>query len=291
MTKHIIKNLKHSSACGPDNISNMHLIHLGPQGIQALTNLANYSISHNTLPGIWKHGIIITIPKPGKDLTQPSSHRPITLLSTLYKVTERLILTLTTPHIPSTSSQHGYKALHSTNTLLTGLTERIYNGANSSLPHNRTVAVTVDVNKAFEGVPRHPLTNKILDTNMHNNTKRWLANSLAGRCAHVSFAGQTSKTRNFTNGVPQGSVLSPTLFNLYMHDIPEPHTPQVHIASYADDITITSTHSNPNTAAHLLQPYLNTLHNWLTTNRLNLAPAKSTSTLLTNWNSEHRHIP
>ena len=290
-TKHIINNLKNSSACGPDNISNIHLKHLGPQGIQALTNISNYSFSHNAIPDNWKHGIIITIPKPNKNPTQPSSHRPITLLCTPSKVTERLVLTQANPHVPSNPSQHGYKPLHSTNTLLTDITQRVLDGINSARPPHRTVLVTLDISKAFDAIPRHNITNKIFNTNMHNNTKRWLANFLGGRCAHVSFAGQSSNTRNFTNGVPQGSVLSPTLFNLYMHDLPEPHTPQINVASYADDITVTSTHRNTNTATQLLQPYLNTLHHWCTTNRLNLAPAKSTVTLLTSWNAEHQHVP
>jgi len=78
---------------------------------------------------------------------------------------------------------------------------------------------------------------------------------------------------------------------LFMHDLPKPHTPQIHVASYADDITITCTHQNADTAAQLLQPYLNTLHNWCTTKQTNLAPAKSTVTLMTNWTAEHGHIP
>ena len=89
---------------------------------------------------------------------------------------------------------------------------------------------------------------------MHNNTKRWLATFLSGRHNHVSYGGRSSNIRNFSNGVPQGSVLSPSLFSLYMHDIPAPHTPNIHIASYADDITITCTHPDANIAAPLLQP-------------------------------------
>ncbi|KAK3885147.1 hypothetical protein Pcinc_010628 [Petrolisthes cinctipes] len=126
---------------------------------------------------------------------------------------------------------------------------------------------------------------------MHNNTKRWLASFLGGRVAHVTFAGQSSNIKNFTNGVPQGSVLSPTLFNLYMHDIPTPQAPQIHIASHADDITLTCPHRNADTATLILQPYLNTLNAWFTTNRLKIAPTKSTVTLLTNWNAEHRYTP
>ncbi|KAF2358864.1 Reverse transcriptase domain [Trinorchestia longiramus] len=70
--------------------------------------------------------------------------------------------------------------------------------------------------------------------------KKWLANYLSGRQAYVHYSGKSSKTLNIPNGVPQGSVLSPTLFNLYMHDIPQP-SENMHIASYADDITITFT--------------------------------------------------
>ncbi|MCP4274705.1 MAG: reverse transcriptase family protein, partial [Gammaproteobacteria bacterium] len=206
-------------------------------------------IGSPTVPNIWKHGIIITIPKPNKDITLPSSHRPITLLCTPSKVTERLALQTTTPHIPLATSQHGFRPLHSTNTLLADLTQKDFDGINSARPAHRTLLVTLDISKAFDAIPRHNLTNKILNTDMHNNTKRWLANYLAGRCAHVTYAGQSSNTRNFTNGVPQGSFLSPTLFNLYMHNLPTPPTPQINIASYADDITLTCTHQNANTAS------------------------------------------
>ncbi|XP_076062668.1 uncharacterized protein LOC143037903 isoform X1 [Oratosquilla oratoria] len=126
---------------------------------------------------------------------------------------------------------------------------------------------------------------------MHNNTKRWLANYLAGRNAYVSYNGQSSHIRNIKNGVPQGSVLSPTLFNLYMHDLPTPDNSEIQISSYADDITITCTHRNTDKAAEIIQPYLDTLNTWFITNRLKIAPTKSTATLLTNWTIEHKYIP
>ena len=128
------------------------------------------------------------------------------------------------------------------------------------------------------------------NTTAHNTTKRWVANYLSGRQAHVHYNGKTSHTRIIPNGVPQGSVLSPTLFNLYMHDLPSP-PPNVQIASYADDVTITSTHHKAAVCSTQVQPYINTLEDWLTTNRLKVAPSKSTSTLLTNDTHEHKHKP
>ena len=291
-TLNIIKKTKNSSSTGPDNISNIHLKHLGPHGIQALTDISNYTYAHCSIPNIWKHGTIITILKPNKDPTQPSSYRPITLLCTTSKITERLILNKITPHIPLDQSQHGFRALHSTSTLLTNLTQRTTDGFNSAIPPHRTLLTTIDISKAFDAIPRRKLITKIYNTNMENNTKRWLANYLSGRQAHVHFQGKSSQTRNFPNGVPQGSVLSPTLFNLYIHDMPtpQPHT-NTNIASYADDITITTTHQVADTACTLQQEYLNFLKAWVDENRLKIAPAKSTTTLLTSDKHQHNFIP
>ena len=72
--------------------------------------------------------------------------------------------------------------------------------------------------------------------------------------------------------------------------MPEP-PPHIHIASYADDVTITSTHSKPNVCTEQAQQYLETLSHWLTQNRLKVAPAKSTSTLITNYSKEHQYRP
>ena len=134
------------------------------------------------------------------------------------------------------------------------------------------------------------MINKIYNTTMHNNTKRWLANYLTNRQSFVHYNSEASKTRNFPNGVPQGSILSPTLFNLYMHDIPTPPN-NIHISSYADDLTIISIHANKNVCSTQVQHYITQLENWLELNRLKVAPSKSTSTLLTSHNKEHQHRP
>ena len=289
-TTRIIKELKNSPAVGVDNISNIHLKHLGPHGIQTLTNIANYSYSHCIIPYIWKISKVITLLKPGKTPTDAASYRPITLLCTPSKVVERLLLRKITPHIPLSPTQHGYRQNHSTTTLLTNLTQKVNDGINSRNPPHRTLLITIDISKAFDAIPRTLLINKIYNTTLHNNTKRWLANYLSGRQSFVHYNGVPSITKNFPNGVPQGSVLSPTLFNLYMHDIPTPPD-NIYISSYADDLSIISVHRDANTCSIQAQNYISQLENWLSQNRLKVAPAKSTSTLLTSHNKEHQHRP
>ena len=108
---------------------------------------------------------------------------------------------------------------------------------------------------------------------------------------HVNFNGIPSKIRPFRDGVPQGSVLSSTLFNLFLHDISIPTSQYTKILSYADNITIKSTHAKHNTAATNTEHYLNRLQTYLTANRLKLSPEKSTATFITNYKQEYNLTP
>ena len=175
-TKHVINDIKNSPATGPNSISNFHLKHLGPQGIQAHTNIINYIYAHCLIPKIWKQGRIITVLKPNKDPTTPSSYRPITQLCTTSKITEHIMLNIIHPDVTIAPTQHGFRPLHSTNTLLTNLTQHVLDGINSKRPGERTLLTTIHISKAFDAIPRHRLTDKLYNTNMHNKTKRWLAN-------------------------------------------------------------------------------------------------------------------
>ena len=125
---------------------------------------------------------------------------------------------------------------------------------------------------------------------MHNNYKRWLANFLTGRSAHVSINGMPSKTKHIQNGVPQGSVLSPSLFNLFLHDLP-PRPDNIKLYSYADDITITTKHPNYHTAATNMQHYINSLDAWLQQNKMEVSATKSSTTLFSTFNREHSAHP
>ena len=121
--------------------------------------------------------------------------------------------------------------------------------------------------------------------------KKWIANFISGRQAHVTYGGRKSKTRMFSNGVPQGAVLSPSLFNLFLSDLPSPTVPGISVSSYADDLTIVSQHSIVNTAAQNLQHYIHQLEQWLTSNRMSVSAPKSSLTLITPHTGEYRLTP
>ena len=115
---------------------------------------------------------------------------------------------------------------------------------------------------------------------MHPNFKKWLAVFLSGRQAYTEYNDKPFTTRHYTNGVQQGSVLSPTSLNLYMHNFPAPLDLNTRLMSYTDDLTVTQQHPKHETTATNLQAYINQLEDWQTTNKLMVSPNKSSLTLI-----------
>ena len=166
-----------------------------------------------------------------------------------------------TANIPNTPMQHGYKTQHSTVTALHTLNNTVAKGFNQMAPPARTITVALDMSKAFDTINIHTLIRKLLQTNIPGTIIRFIANYIKGRKAYTTYRNHTSKQRQFKTGVPQGGVLSPTLFNIYTSDLPPPSAP-VQVMAYADDITITSTHTSTSAAKKYIQPYLHKVFAW-----------------------------
>ena len=142
----------------------------------------------------------------------------------------------------------------------------------------QSITVALDMSKAFDTINIHTLIRKLLQTNIPGTIIKFFANYFKGHTANTTYRNQTFSQRQFKAGVPQGGVLSPTLLNIYTTDIPPLRAP-IHVMAYADDITITSTHTIMSAAKKYLQPYLHTVFAWAKQNNLTLNPDKTTCTL------------
>jgi hypothetical protein len=277
---HAIKHSKNNNSLGPDNINIRHLKHLGHTAINYLTDIFNLSLNTNNIPSIWKLANIIPIIKPDKSHNLGTSYRPISLISPIAKALEKSILPYITSNIPNITHQHGFKANHSTTTALHNINNAIAHGFNQPQPPHRTITVALDMSKAFDTVNIHTLTSKLQHTNTPPTIVKYVSNYIKGRKAYTTYNNTTSSQKIFHTGVPQGGVLSPTLFNIYTSDIPTPHSP-VNLSTYADDISTTSTHTNIQSAEQNIQPYLADIHTWTQNNNLHLNASKTTATLFT----------
>ncbi|TLM55613.1 hypothetical protein FEC34_19250, partial [Acinetobacter baumannii] len=110
----IIKRMKRRKAPGEDGIPSLAFFHFHETVVSYMTRLFNSILSTGHFPGIWKLGKVIALPKPGKDRRNPSSYRPITLLSHVGKLFERLLLRRVSPHILPRPEQFGFRSGHST---------------------------------------------------------------------------------------------------------------------------------------------------------------------------------
>ena len=248
-----LNNSGNSTASGPDELTILHLRHLGPCGLSYLTHTLNLSIATANIPSIWKSATIITIPKPGKPPCLSSSYRPISLLCPAVKVLERLLLPHITASLHLADSQHGFRPLHSTTTALLPLTQTIVSGFNQRRPPSRTVVMAIDFSKAFDTVPHTQLLTKIATSPLNPHVVRWLSCYLKGRTARCCHNNIFSSFRPVHAGVPQSSVLSPALFNHFVSDYP--HTAPL-ITSYADDFTAAaSAAEHPQRSNSTLHPH------------------------------------
>ena len=136
------------------------------------------------------------------------------------------------------------------------------------------------MSKAFDTINIHTLIRKLLQTNIPDTIIKLIANYIKGRKSYTTYRNHTSRQRQFITGVPQGGVLSLTLFNSYTSDLPPPSVP-VQVMFYEDDIAITSTHTSTSAAKKYIQSYIQKVFAWTKQNSLILNPDKTTCTLFT----------
>lgn len=284
-TADAIKQSKSSKALGPDGISPIMLKHIGPKAIEYLTTVFNNTVNKASIPTMWKTGRIVPLLKPGKPPESGKSYRPISLLSPAAKILEKIILPDLNHAIPLKDHQHGFRQTRSTVTALQETVNIINRGFNDVKGPQRTVLVAIDLSKAFDTVSHEQLLKDILNLELCNPLKKFLAAYLRGRQQYTEFRGCRSKSRVVRQGVPQGGILSPVLFNLYLSSIPDPPEGII-LLSYADDCQTLAQGRKYDVICQKLNPYLDTLADWFASRKLEISAEKSTCTLFTSWQGD-----
>lgn len=233
----IIKSLKIKKASGPDDISIRFIRNLPKSFLLILTSIFNKCLKMSYFPKTWKISNIFSISKPGKDSKIPTNYRPISLLSNIGKIFERIILDrMEDFHYENNiiiPNQFGFRKNHSTVQQILRVTERASFGFNQN---QTTGMVLLDIEKAFDSVWHDGLIHKLYKLDFPIYLVKIIVSFLKNRKAYVSINKAKSDLFDIPAGVPQGSLLSPLIFNIFINDITIPMN--CDIAIYADDTAI-----------------------------------------------------
>ena len=221
----------------------------------------NAILSIHYFPTLWKIAQIVILPKPNKNPYLTASYKPISLLPAFSKLLEKIICNRLKPTIEKEKlipgHQFGFRNKHATIEQMRRLVNEILQALETK---QYCTAFFMDIEKAFDKVNHEKLLQTIkkqFPEQIYKLRKSYLNN----RTFVVKINDAYSEIKDIKVGVPQGSVLGPILYTLYMAGIPT--TVNSKILTFADDTAIRVRHRNPETAATLLQKHITKIKNWL----------------------------
>lgn len=211
--------------------------HFGPDTKEWLLQLFNHCRENFRIPKLWKKSKVVALLKPGKDPNSANSYRPISLLCHLFKLYERLILNRISNVVDSKiiPQQAGFRPGKSCTNQVLALTEHIEKGYENKVI---TGLVLVDLTAAYDTVNRRKMLSKVYNTTGDYQLMKIIESLQQNRQFYVTLEGKKSRWRYQRNGLAQGSVLAPILFNIYTNDQPAPEDTKHFV--YADDLGITA---------------------------------------------------
>ena len=255
----LLRNIKPHKATGPDNIQARYLKELALELTPAITFLFQTSLEQGKLPNDWLQAHIVPVFKKG-DKNTASNYRLVSLTSILCKALEHIVNSSIMKHLDIHSilsdSQHEFIARRSCETqLLETLDDIIKRAANNK----QIDIILLDFSKAFDKVPHRRLLNKLNYYGIRSNTLQWIYSFLHDRKQLVLLEGVKSSTATVDSEVPQGTVLGPLLFLVYINDLPE----NLHSSAklFADDCLLYR-EVNTTSDTNKLQEDLDMLQKW-----------------------------
>jgi len=254
-----LNNLNTSKAPGPDKIHSIFLKSTATYISKPLCLIFNKSLDEGQLPIDWKFGLISALHKKG-DRKDPNNYRPVSLTPIVCKVLESIIRDhidgYLTAHNILSNHQYGFRAGRSCNFQLLSSLDFYTKCINEEKDLD---IILLDFSKAFDSVPHSRLLSKLESVGITGKVKEWIKSFLSNRKQAVKVNDSISHEEYVRSGVPQGSVLGPTLFLLFINDLPDHVNSEIRI--FADDTKLFRKIESTNDVTQL-QSDLNSLKQW-----------------------------
>ena len=270
--RNIIRELK-NCAPGPDGIPSVILKESSDFFIQILTHIINLSLSQGVFPNELKIAEIKPLFKNGNKLLI-NNYRPISLLPSFSKIFEKCmssrLVDFISKHNILYKYQFGFRAKHSTNMALNLLVDKI----TTSFDENKIlIGVALDFRKAFDTIDFAILMSKLHKYGIRGKVYSWFSSYLNGRSQFVGLNDVKSPPLSVQCGVPQGSILGPLLFLLYINDLP--YSSNLLPIIFADDTNVFYSGSNFTECVHRINTEMTSLLKWIQSNKLSLNVEKT----------------
>jgi hypothetical protein len=286
-----IEGLKNKKSMGLDSLNSFLLKLALPYVVESLTFIYNLCIESNTFPDDWKTAKVVPLPK-SNDTSDVNNFRPISILSVLSKPLERHIHKHLTTYIEDRrlyfDFQSGFRKNHSCNTALTRMCDVWLSAINRC---EIIGAVFLDFKKAFDLVDHSVLLKKLLVYTQSASIVSFIQSFLTNRSQCVVVNATYSSQEHVPCGVPQGSILGPLLFGLFINDLPLfLKNDKVVCDLFADDGTLHTASSNVATLESTLQCELDNVLQWCSQNKMVVNSQKTKSMLIAS-RQKHQRAP
>jgi hypothetical protein len=271
-----LKSCRTKSSPGADGITYAMLKRVPRKMLAILAQLYTVCLVIGYFPTCWKSAVVVMIRKQGKDGTVVSNYRPISLLSTVGKLFEKVITTRLYGHFKEKSFFNQWQRAYLTKKHAEEHTHRLTETIKLSQELRwTTTVISLDVEKAFDSVWHDGLRFKLSYIGLPVKLVRLLSSFLCDRTISVRVGKALSQPVTLRAGTPQGSVLSPLLYLVYVNDIPIHPMNKCDGAQFADDISLWTLAKSTKMTQLRLQRALRDLELWCSIWRIKLNVAKT----------------